>query len=139
MPRSWVVPGALLVVAAAALAKYGDRLGAWLSPPPPPKPFVFDNGTVREPPVVSPRPLAGQTGTLKRCEKNGVVTYTDQPCAPGAKAKPVGGSMSVVDAYPAPAAPAPSAAGGAQQQLRRALDVEGPTLRDRSATAAADR
>lgn len=138
MARSWLVPGALLVVAAAALAKYSEQISAWLAPPPPPKPFVFDNGSVREPPVVTRPPLAQQTGPLKRCEKAGSVTYTDQPCAPGAKARPVGGSMSVVDGYPTAAAPASSAA-GAQQQLRRALDVDGPTLRDRSAAAAVER
>lgn len=137
MARPWVVPGALLLVAAAAVARYGDRLSAWLTPPPPPKPIVFDNGTVREAPVVSPRPLAGQTGTLKRCEKNGTVTYTDQPCAPGAKARPVSGSVSVVDGFSAGVPPAPPTS-GAQQQLRRALDVDGPALRER-AKAAADR
>lgn len=125
----------LLLAAAAALARYHDRIAIWLAPEPPPRPFVFDNGSVREPVVATPQPLARQNGTLKRCERNGSVTYTDQPCDAGARARAVGGVLSVVEPHPVPRA-APAPASGAQAALRRALDVDGPSLRERQPPAA---
>jgi len=138
MIKAAVVAG-MAAVAIAAFAKYGDRLTAWLEPEPPPRPFVFDNGSVREVRNGVRPPLAERAGALKRCEKNGVVTYTDRPCDAGARARKVEGTLSVVDG--SPALPPASAASvmGAQTRLKRALDIDGPPLRSGQLGAVVER
>jgi hypothetical protein len=93
-----------------------------------PKPFVFDNGSVREPPVVTRAPQEHQVGVLKRCEGGGSVTYTNEACPRGTRAKPVGGVVSVVDGHKTAAS---TPRDSKQAQLRDMLDVSdtGPNLR----------
>lgn len=93
----------------------------------PAKEIVFDNGTVREPRVTLPIPREQAMGTLKRCEGPAGTLYTDGACPRGSRAKPVQGTMSVVEGG-VPPAPAPARTGSA---LREALNPAGePTLRE---------
>lgn len=137
MNRQLLLVLPLAAIAAVTLAKYADQVAAWLEPEPPPRPIVFDNGSVREVPVVSRPPLAELSGLPKRCDKNGVITYTDRPCDRGAKAREVRGNVTVVEAVPSRPASSAATITGAHE-LRRALDIDGPTLRDRRAAAAAN-
>lgn len=147
-PARHVMVFRLLVACIAALIvlPLGWRLlqsaadAGWTTPRPAPKPFTFDNGSVRAPSgPASAVELAARHG-LKKCRRGEQVLYTDGPCPAGSQAADVGGTVSVVKSNPAPAAPhatgagTPSSTGEGPRRLpplREVLDVSGgPSLRE---------
>jgi hypothetical protein len=132
----WVV--AILLVASAGW-HYRESFAALSRSAPPPKPIVFDNGTVRQYQVADPASQAVAEplpdGVMRKCVRRGETTYTNVSCPAGFKEKPVDGSrMTVVSGgdTPRPAAAAPSPA-ATRNALRDALDVGGDDrLRERA-------
>lgn len=104
-----------LAAAVAAFALFswnqrqGDPIGRLLRPEPPPRPFEFDNGTVRRhaPPASQPDGARARTplapGALRKCSRGTEVSYTDRACPPGhAEGGLTRGTMNVIGADGAP-------------------------------------
>ncbi len=136
---SAVVVGAIVASAAwhyrdSALAQ--SLLGT--TPKPQPKPFVFDNGSVRDhaPASSEPgQPVASSLpqGALRKCAKGGEVIYTNVACPARYKELGVGGNVNVVASAEA-AKPAKAEASGASapSKLHKALGMTpDERLRDR--------
>lgn len=138
---------AAVLVAAAVAWKYRHDLSALaVAEAPPPAPFVFDNGSVRERPVrddaAASAPRSLPRGVLRKCVRGSETSYTNVECPPGTKERRVDDSRVTVletggSARPAstPAsAPTSASEGGARKTLRDALDLNGPDpqLRERA-------
>jgi hypothetical protein len=115
--------------------------------PAPSKPFVFDNGTVRE---YLPPPEPGSAaalsslphGVMRKCVKGTKKIYTDVTCPPGHQELAV--ATDRVTVLPGPDKPARAAEPGAPPErrstLRDALDMSGDDqLRQRIVDRAVDR
>ncbi len=128
--RSVLVGVALLFLLSGAW-RYRHAVNEWLTPPPPPKPILFDNGTVRQyaPPASQPGGKAVVAalppGVLRKCVRGSETSYTNLSCPPGFREKPVDGSrVSVVPAGERAAVPAAAAPPGqARKTLNDALDL----------------
>jgi hypothetical protein len=136
---------ALMIAAPLAWrAMQSDSVKNWWNPPPPPKPFQFDNGTVRQAPQPS-GPLQTVSPGLKKCRQGDKLVYTDGPCPAGSKPETISGNVNVVSMpkpAPAQAAAAPGKpASGALARLpnvRDALHDPGPTIREKAMERAID-
>jgi hypothetical protein len=88
--------GAVVVLALVVMSAIGWKtIGRWLAPEPavPPRPIVFDNGSVRDQPASAPpakaarpRPAVAAPGQLRKCLlPGGSVSYSNLACPPGAR------------------------------------------------------
>lgn len=92
----------------------------------------FDNGSVRAPPVVKPRPPGTVPGQMTKCVRGSETVYTHFTCPPGHRAVPMtGGTVNVVAGSARgtgqPAGRAASGGlppGGAKASLHDALDLD---------------
>ena len=117
----------------------------WWNPPPPPKPIVFDNGTVREAPQPASGPTVVVSPGLKKCRKGERIVYTDSWCPEGTTPVAIErGTVNVVK--PAvPVAAAKPADGSASQprrlpHVRDVLDYsKEPSIRDQHLERTIDR
>jgi hypothetical protein len=135
----WMQTLGILLLASLAW-KFRHVFMALAAPPPPPaKAIVFDNGTVRQmAPAASevavqagPPPLP--PGVPRRCTRRQETTYTNVPCPPGYKERPVDTSRVSVVESGRPAAPAqPASPEPPRKTLRDVLDLNAdPQLRER--------
>jgi hypothetical protein len=145
--------GIVLLVGVVGISAWRHRDDAWVQalwrPEAPPKPVVFDNGSVRaaaQPMVPASAAAKGPDnlpGQMKKCIKGKQVVYTDQPCEAGAKVASVsGGNVTVVPSIaPKPAAPAQGAqAPSGRSTLHDALDLNGnDNIRDKMMERAINR
>ena len=120
---------ALALIAASAAWRYRDALTGGTAPPPPSKPFEFDNGTLREyAPPASGGQAAAAAGTMRKCVRGNEVLYTNFACAAGYREKPIAADRvnvlpSVGAARPAvPPGAAPGVSAG-PALLRDKLDL----------------
>jgi hypothetical protein len=124
---------ALFVAAAGWRYRNADWVRSWVNTtmPAKAKPIVFDNGTVRAPPVRASGAAAAAAATgLRKCIRGQSVSYTDQPCPPGSReAEVTRGAVTVVEG-PAPAIK--PAAGLKLPNARDAMRPEGPTLNEQA-------
>ncbi len=124
---------------------WGKRhwIAEFVSPPPPPKPIVFDNGSVRDS-APAPAPAAEVTkfppGTLRKCVRGQQVSYSNISCPPGHKESAVGGTqLTVLPAPPGAPATRAAASGNGQSRLHEALDLtRDERLRERMIEKAID-
>ena len=144
--------GIVLLAGVVGMTAWRHRDDAWVQalwrPEAPPKPVVFDNGSVRDSAVrMPPQPKAegpdNLPGQMKKCVRGKQVIYTDQPCESGAKVVAVtGGNVTVVPSL-TPKASAPTSAGPTQADrstLHQALDVHGQdNMRDKMMERAINR
>ena len=135
----WMQALGILLLASLAW-KYRHLFAEWSAPPPPPaKAIVFDNGTVRQmAPAASeavvqagPQPLPH--GVPRRCVRRQETTYTNVPCPPGFKERPLDTSRVSVVESGQPVAPArPAGTEPPRRSLREVMDLNAdPPLRDR--------
>lgn len=123
-----MVLGAVALIAAAALYRAGEvgLWRRWLAPEPPPKPVVFDNGTVRSW-VPASAPVAGPTaapGPVRKCRRGAEVVYTNGECPPGSREQALqGGTFTVVGSPQAAAAPRPAGAAGSAPRAATVRDL----------------
>jgi len=127
---------AVVLIALAAGWRYRGAVTAWLTPEPPPKPIVFDNGTVRDmgDPASAPPAAAGlPAGALRKCTRGSETQYTNVACPPGFKEKPVSSDrVNVLPAGDAPAAkPAAAPPGERPRNVRDVLDPDAERLREK--------
>jgi hypothetical protein len=134
---------AVMLVLALGASAWRHRNDAWVQalwrPEPAPRSVGLDNGSAREP-AAPGKPVAGTSlpapanlpGQMKKCVRGQQVTYTDQPCEPGARVGTVtSDKLSVVPGAVAPPT-APDAAPKGRSQLHDALDLNEPEkLRDK--------
>lgn len=122
-----------LSIVLLALAIGWHYRALWLGlagpPPAPPRPVVFDNGSVRDqrpasqpagPPVVTAAP-----GQARKCVKRGETTYTNFACPPGFKEAAIASDRVTV--VPGTSGAPPAAAkpqGEAPSALHEALDLK---------------
>jgi hypothetical protein len=132
---------ALLCLALGWRALQTDAFKTWWNPPPPPKAFQFDNGSVRAAPVAASGPAMALNPGLKKCRQGERVVYTDGPCPAGSKFEAMGGTVNVVNMPKAPASTARERASdkgnpgeinpsGRLPNVRDLLHDPGPTLRE---------
>jgi hypothetical protein len=135
MALRWIFWLCALAIAASAAWRYRDVLTAPAKPQPPPKPFVFDNGSARD---IAPADAASavvqaappRSGGLRKCVRGSETVYTDAACAKGFKEQAIATDRVNVLSAP-PGAPAPKAAAAAPgaspgpQLLRDKLDLSG--------------
>jgi hypothetical protein len=141
--RTLAIAGAVTFVACIAVGSIGLKtLTGWLSPPPvtPPRPIVFDNGSVRDLPASAPVPPArprvvqSPPGQLRKCvQTGGGVVYSNLACPPGAKEAGVRTDGVNVVSSGLPERPATPAPGGT-----RPLQP-GETLKQRATEQAIER
>lgn len=134
-----VIVAAVALLALAMAFGQRDRLTGWLKPEPPPKPIVFDNGTVRDvagaasaaaAPVAQSLPM----GTMRKCVRGSETQYTNVPCPAGFKELTVSGDRVTVvsssDAKPK-AAPGAEPAGERRKNVRDLVDADGGQMREK--------
>ena len=139
--------GAVTIVACIVVGSIGfKRLAGWVSPAPvePPRPIVFDNGSVRDVPASAPavpmKPRVAQSppGRLRKClQSGGGVVYSNLACPPGSRETEVRSDGVNVLPSGLPARPAAPPVGGTrplqpgetlqQRAIERA--IEGATSR----------
>lgn len=118
---------AVVLIALAAGWRYRGAVTAWLTPEPPPKPIVFDNGTVRDMGVPASAPAAATglpAGVLRKCTRGSETQYTNVACPPGFKEKPV--SSDRVNVLPAGDTSAAKPAAPPDERRRNVRDVIEP-------------
>lgn len=127
MVRVLFIFGAACVALSVAWS-YRAKLTEAAAPVLPPKPIVFDNGSIRESPTYRQLKAHEAPGGLRKClHRNGEVTYSNMPCEANQRTAPVSGDRYSVVEVPKPAASTP-----AQQRLHQALDLKrDPQLRER--------
>lgn len=119
----------LVVLLAASIGwRYRAVFADWLQPEPPPKPFVWDNGSVRDtPPASAPAPVqatAPPVGAMRKCVKGSETTYTNFSCPPGFKEAAIKNDrVTVVAGTPVPK-PEGAKQGEATSALHEALDLK---------------
>ena len=134
----WIRKAGIAAVA-IVLIGYGASLyrsgawSAWLSTTnQPAKPFVFDNGSVRDnmeesSVEVKPSTLQSPPGALRKCVRNGAVTYSNLDCPAGAQEQAIrANNVNVLPSLESSKTP-PSRnqePGRAQAALREALDIK---------------
>lgn len=124
----------MLAIPLAWRGLQSEQVKQWWNPPPPPKPFQFDNGTVRQ----APPPTTGAVQTvspgLKKCRQGERLVYTDGPCPAGSRPENIGGTVNVVTMPKAPeakaSAPGFKAPGGKLPNARDLMQDTGPTIRE---------
>ncbi len=137
----WLALAALALAVLAGLQREGSFLGRLLRPEPPPRPIVFDNGTVRShgaasQPGAAARPQARLApGALRRCSRGSETAYTDRACPPGFTEGTV--SRGTVNVLSGGGAPRPAAQDTprppARSTLHDVLDLGAdPRLRERT-------
>ena len=144
--------GIVLLAGVVGMTAWRHRDDAWVQalwrPEAPPKPVVFDNGSVRDSAVrMPPQPKAegpdNLPGQMKKCIKGKQVVYTELPCDAGAKVAAVtGGNVTVVPSdTPKPATqPQGAQAAAGRSNLHDALDLNGnDNLRDKMMERAINR
>lgn len=126
-----IVIGILAFALAASIAwRYRALLGDWAAPTaPPPKPFVFDNGTVRDQrPASQPAgpPVATTAiGAPRKCVRGSETTYTNFSCPPGFReARIADDRVTVVPGAAGTKQTASPRAGQAPSALHEALDLK---------------
>ncbi len=124
---------ALFVAAVGWRYRHAEWVQAVVGPPAPAKakPIVFDNGTVRAPPVRASDAAAPPAATgLRKCLRGQTISYTDQPCPPGSREAEMNrGAVTVV---PGQAPAAKPAASLKLPNAREAMRPEGPTLTEQA-------
>jgi hypothetical protein len=147
MPLRLLMIGLVLLVA----GPLGWRLWqspavqAWWHPAPPPRPIVFDNGTVRALPPAASGPAAVVSPGLKKCRRGERIVYTDSWCPEGSTPVSIDrGTVNVVQpAVPATAARVPGSPAGQPGRLPHARDVltntDEPSIRDQHLERTIDR
>lgn len=94
--RNMALAGGVVLLASVVMSAIGWKtIGRWLAPVPatPPRPIVFDNGSVRDQPAsepatqrARPRPAVAAPGQLRKCLlPGGGVSYSNLACPPGAR------------------------------------------------------
>ena len=146
--------GIVFLAGVVGMTAWRHRDDAWVQalwrPEAPPKPVVFDNGSVRDSavPVQPPASAAAKgpdnlPGQMKKCIKGKQVVYTDQPCEAGAKVAAVtGGNVTVVPSNtPKPATqPQGGQAPAGRSTLHDALDLNSnDNIRDKMMERAINR
>ena len=94
------------------------------------KPFVFDNGTVREfaAPAASGAAIikSNLVNALRKCQRGVEVIYTDNVCQKGFREQPIkNGSVTVVEGRPEPGSVIGAPQPAARPVLRELLDEPG--------------
>ena len=123
---------ALVLMGYGASLYRSGALSAWLSRSnQPAKPFVFDNGSVRDnmeelPVEVKSNTLQSPPGALRKCVRNGAVTYSNLDCPAGAQEQTI--RANNVNVLPSLESKTQSSRnqepGGAHTALREALDIK---------------
>lgn len=123
-----------LVAVLAGFAIHLQRGGAWRTwlggAEGTPKPFVFDNGTIRDNPAPASAPkqatLQSPPGVLRKCVRGDTVTYSNLDCPIGTRERPIkADTVTVLPAIEAPLATLPNKpAGKTHAALQNALDLK---------------
>jgi hypothetical protein len=128
----------IAVVSSGILWKYWDSetVQSYLRPKPSTRPpnIKFDNGSVREFPVIPPntKDTPPPLGSLRKCQKGGEISYTNSLCPPGTReVKISNGTVSVVEGE----APLPKGA----KKPDGMPDKDEPSIRDKMIDKAINR
>jgi hypothetical protein len=145
-----VIFGAALLAILGSMLFGFHRAGhfrAWMGGTPPPKPIVFDNGSVRDTlpaPASAPSTVTvlSPPGVLRKCVRGDRVTYSNLTCPEGFRERTVSDDKLTVVPAPATAKP-PAKTATAETRpgraLQGALDVQADEkLRQRMIDRAVD-
>ncbi|RTL36895.1 MAG: hypothetical protein EKK53_22065 [Burkholderiales bacterium] len=111
-----LIIGLVLLGVVGALWQQRERLQSWVASAKLPMPSGSNSS-----PASTAAPKAAGGGELRKCVKNGQVTYANVDCPAGSQAQAVtGGTVTVMPGTPV-ATPASSASG--PSSLHKALDV----------------